>query len=415
PIGALGDLLAAAVNANVGGFMLAPIATEIERQTIAWIAELLGYPTDCGGLLVSGGNMANFVGFWVGRRVKAPFDVREGGLLRGGRQLRVYVSSETHTWIQKAADLSGIGTAAIRWIPADTSGRLDPALLRAAIVRDREAGDCPVLAVATAGSVSTGAIDPLAEIADVCREHDLWFHVDGAYGAPAAALPEAPGNLRALARADSVAIDPHKWLYAPLEAGCVLVRDATLLRDTFSYHPPYYPDAKDEGEAPTFFYEFGPQNSRGFRALKVWLGLQQAGRDGYVQLIRDDIALAAALYEAAEQHAELEAFTRELSIATFRYCPADLTDRTVPRGNAVPDEHAVERYLADLNKTIAERLQVGGEAFVTHAIVNGRYVLRACVVNFRTTRADVLALPDLVVRLGREADAERRPAAALGQ
>ena len=227
PIGMLADFLAAAVNPNVGAWTLSPAATEIERQTVRWIAELIGYTPECGGLLVSGGNMANIVCFLAARAAKAGWNVREQGMAGGeGRRLRVYGSQETHTWIQKAADLTGLGTASIRWIPAGGDLRMDVAALRRTIEADIAAGDVPFMVVGTAGSVSTGAVDPLADIAAVCREHGVWFHVDGAYGGFAAAVPEAPALLRGLAEADSVAVDPHKWLYSPLEAGCALVRDA---------------------------------------------------------------------------------------------------------------------------------------------------------------------------------------------
>jgi aromatic-L-amino-acid decarboxylase len=413
PIGVLADLLASAINPNVGGWTLSPMATEIEAQTVGWIAELLGLPASSGGLLVSGGNAANLVGFWTGRCAKAPWDVRAQGVAHGGRPLRVYTSAETHTWIQKAADLSGMGAAAIRWIPTDASLRMDVRALRDAIVADRRAGDAPILVVGTAGSVSTGAVDPLREIADICREHDLWFHVDGAYGAPAAALAEADDDLRALALADSVAVDPHKWLYAPLEAGCALVRDPERLRNTFSYHPPYYPDKETGEEPPLYYHELGPQNSRGFRALKVWVALRQAGRRGYERMIRDDIALAERLFARAASDPLLQAFTRGLSIATFRYVPADLAATGVTaRGPIPPAAHGVEDYLTTLNKAIVARLQQSGDAFVTHAIIDGRYVLRACVVNFRTTEADIDALPALVTALGRACDAELRAASA---
>src|SRR5262245_11596952 len=209
PIGILADLLAAAVNANVGAWALAPAATEIESQTVRWIAEFIGYPGDCGGLLVSGGNMANLVCFFAARAAKAGWDVRQQGL-GGGSQLRVYGSAETHTWIQKAADLGGLGTASIRWIPTDQHLRMDVAALRRQIQADVAAGDVPCLVVGTAGSVSAGAVDPLPEIAAVCRDYGVWFHVDGAYGGFAAAVPEAPDDLRALSGADSVAVDPHK-------------------------------------------------------------------------------------------------------------------------------------------------------------------------------------------------------------
>jgi glutamate/tyrosine decarboxylase-like PLP-dependent enzyme len=218
PIGILGDLLAAALNPNVGAWTLSPAASEIEAQAVRWIAELVGYPTDCGGLFVSGGNMANFVCFLAARAARAGFDVRRDGLVAAGRQLLVYASAETHTWIQKATDLAGLGTAAIRWIPTDDRLRMDVTQLEQRIDADRAAGHVPLMVIGTAGAVGTGAVDPLIEIARVCRERSLWFHVDGAYGAMAAAVPDAPDDLRALKLADSVAVDPHKWLYAPLEA-----------------------------------------------------------------------------------------------------------------------------------------------------------------------------------------------------
>jgi glutamate/tyrosine decarboxylase-like PLP-dependent enzyme len=405
PIGALADLLASAVNPNVGGFPLSPAATEIEARTVRWIARLLGYPEDCGGLLVSGGNVANFVGFWVGRRARAGWDLRRQGNL--ARPVRLYASAETHTWVQKAADLSGFGTDAIRWIETDERQRMRVDALRAAIARDREEGAQPLLAVATMGSVSTGAIDPLREIAELCRAEGIWLHADGAYGAPAAMLPEAPADLHALALADSVAVDPHKWLYAPLEAGCVLVRDRKLLRETFVYHPPYYPDTEEAADAPIFFHEFGPQNSRGFRALKVWLALRQVGRAGYVAMLRDDVELARRLHARCAEHPELEAATCELSIATFRFVPAELAPRA--------GEPEVAAYLDELNETLMGRLMAGGELFVSNAVVGGRFLLRACIVNFRTSAADVDAVPGLVARRGGELDAELRPAGLGGR
>jgi len=395
PIGILGDFLAAAVNANVGAWQLAPVASEIEAQAIRWVAELIGYPTDGSGVFVSGGNMANIVGFFAARAAAVEWDVRKEGLTApAALPLRVYASAETHTWIQKAADLSGIGTDAIRWIPTDAELRMDPAQLRATLERDRQAGERALMVVGTAGSVSTGAVDPLFEIAEICREAGIWFHVDGAYGGLAAAVPGTPHDLQALRLADSVAVDPHKWLYAPLEAGCLLTRDTEALRKAFSYHPPYY----HFGEAATNYVDFGPQNSRGFRALKVWLALQQVGREGYVRMIGDDIRLSQRLFALVDEHPELEALTQGLSITTFRYVPADL------RGGD-------ESYLNELNEALLERIQASGEAFVSNAVVGGRYALRPCIVNFHTREEDVAALPELAVRLGRQVDAERRPRA----
>ena len=399
PIGMLGDLLAAAVNANVGAWTLSPMATEIEAQTVRWIAELLGYPADGGGLLVSGGNMANTVGLWAARAAMADWDVREAGVAApGARPLRVYASGETHTWIHKATDLAGLGTEAIRWIPTDAGLRMDVGALRSALERDREAGERPMMVVGTAGSVSTGVVDPLFEIADVCRELGVWFHVDGAYGGFAAAVPDAPADFGALGLADSLAVDPHKWLYSPLEAGCTLVRDRETLRRAFSYHPPYY----HFGQEATNYVDFGPQNSRGFRALKVWLALRQIGRDGYVRSIRDDMALSRRMHARVEAHPELEPFTQALSISTFRYVPGDLRPEV--------GSEAAEAYLNELNQALLDRIQVSGEAFVSNAVVGGRYLLRACIVNFNTTMDDVDALPEMVARLGRTVDRELRAA-----
>ncbi len=397
PIGALGDLLAAAINPNVGGFGLGPMGTEIEAQTVRWIAELLGYPIDCGGVLVSGGNMANIVGFLAARHAKAP-EVRVSGVA-SARPLRAYASAETHTWVQKAADLAGLGTDSIRWIPVDGEQRMDLAALERAIEADRAAGDQPFLVVGTAGSVSTGAVDPLPAIADLCRRFDLWFHIDGAYGGFAVAAPGTPDDLRGLREADSIAIDPHKWLYAPLEAGCVLVRDREALRDAFSYHPPYY-HFDNPADEPINYYEYGPQNSRGFRALKVWLALRQAGRSGYARMIAEDIALAGELFRHVERHPDIEARTLGLSIATFRYIPPDLR----------VDAQAHADYLNRLNTALLTRIQASGEAFVSNAVIDGAFFLRACIVNFRTTAADVAELPEIVARLGAEVDRERRVA-----
>ena len=397
PIGMLGDLLAAAVNSNVGSWRLAPIATEIESQTIRWIAELVGFPPTSDGVLVSGGNMANFVALLAARTAAAEWGVRAGGLTAASaRPMRVYASTETHTWIQKATDLAGLGTDAIRWIPTDDDLRLDVGALRDALARDREEGALPMMVVGTAGSVSTGVVDPLREMARLCHEAGVWFHVDGAYGALAARVPGVPADLAAIASADSVAVDPHKWLYAPLEAGCVLVRDAALLRGAFAYHPPYY----HFGQEAMNYVDFGPQNSRGFRALKVWLALRQVGRDGYVASISTDIALSRRMHAVAAAHPELEAITQELSISTFRYVPAALRPQV--------GTTAAEDYLNTLNAAILERIQRSGEAFVSNAVVRGRYVLRACIVNFNTTAADVDALPPFVAQIGREIDAELR-------
>lgn len=397
PIGILGDVIASTLNPNVGAWLLAPAATEIEAQTVRWIAEFIGYPASSGGLLVSGGNMANLVCFWAARAAKADWNIRTTGVSAGdGARFRLYGSATMHTWIQKAADLSGLGTDAVRWIGTNDQQQMRVDLLRDAIAKDRVAGDVPFLVVGTAGSVATGAIDPLDEIAAICREHNLWFHVDGAYGGLAAGVPGAPSSLRALSQADSVAVDPHKWLYSPLEAGCALVRDVEALHAAFAYHPSYY----HFEERTTNFVELGPQNSRGFRALKVWLALRHAGAAGYRRMISDDISLSKAMTDAVMRHPEMEHATQSLSITTFRYVPTNM------RG-AVGTE-AAEQYLNALNETLLDRIQRGGEVFVSNAVINGKYLLRACIVNFHTTREDVEAVPEIVARLGRAIHADRK-------
>jgi glutamate/tyrosine decarboxylase-like PLP-dependent enzyme len=396
PIGVLGDLIASGLNANVGSWILSPAATEIEAQTIRWISEFIGFGPKAGGLLVSGGNMANMVCFWAARVAKAKWNIRTAGLEGSEERLRVYTSVDTHTWIQKATDLSGLGTDAIRWIETDEHQRMNLAALREAIAEDRGSGDVPFMVIGTGGSVGTGAIDALEEIAQICREHELWFHVDGAYGGFAAGLPDAPASLRALRLADSVAVDPHKWLYAPLEAGCSLVRDPEALTRAFAYHPAYF----HWEESATNFVELGPQNSRSFRALKVWLALRQAGAAGYRRMIGDDVALSRYMAEVLRKNPAFEVTSQSLSITTFRYVPED-------RRSSVGTE-ATERYLNELNADLNDRIQKSGEAFVSNAVIRGRYVLRACIVNFHTTRADVDALPEIVARIGRAVDSEKR-------
>ena len=393
PIGMLGELLAAAVNANVGAWKLSPMATEMEAQTIRWLAQFIGYPTDCGGLLVSGGNIANLTCFLAARAAKAGWDVRKQGVA-AGPSLLIYASQETHTWIQKAADITGLGTDAIRWIGVDKWRRMDLAALEVQYKRDLAEGYRPFLVVGTAGTVSTGAVDPLPDLAAFCQEHQLWFHVDGAYGAFAAGIKEAPADLLGLTAADSVAVDPHKWLYAPLEAGCALVRDPAALRNAFSYHPPYY---SFDVEA-TNYYDLGPQNSRGFRALKIWLALQQAGAEAYRQMIGEDIALARHLYELAAEHPELEAFSHNLSITTLRYVPLELRARV--------GSEQTEAYLNRLNQLLLTDFENSGEAFCSNALIEEKCALRFCIVNFRTSTADIEDVPPLVARLGRQAHLE---------
>lgn len=402
PVGMLADLLAAALNANLARWDIAPLASEIEAQTVRWLAELVGFPPDCGGLMVSGGNMANIQAFIAARKAKTRWDIRAEGLYGNPSRPVAYATGETHTWIEKAADVCGLGTRSIRLVETDADQRMIPAALDAAITADRLAGRLPFLLVGTAGSTGTGAIDPLARLAAIARREDLWFHVDGAYGAFAAALPDACADLCALREADSVALDPHKWLYAPLEAACVMVRDAGTLPDAFSYLPSYYKlDRRaDDGHPGINYYSIGMQNSRGFRALKVWLGLRHTGRDGVVAMIGDDMALSRELHRLVAAHAELEARTQCLSITTFRYRPPDLEGESAQ----------VRNYLNELNQRVLDTLQREGRLFLSNAVLGDDYLLRACIVNFRTSRPDIEAVPEIVAAHGRRLDREMRPA-----
>jgi len=384
PIGMLAELLAAALNANVSLWRTAPAASEIEAQTMRWLAELVGLPEGSGGLLTSGGNAANTVALLAARHA-------------AGEQARaVYASRETHGWLAKALRIAGLGDEAVRWIDVDDRQRVRVDALRARLDADRAQGVVPLMVIATAGTVSTGAVDPLRAIAALCRERGLWLHVDGAYGAPAAALlgdaslrarlDDAADDLAALGCADSLALDPHKWLYAPLEAGGLLLRDPDRLRTLFAQRPTYYasPSQQDDSEGIDF-HELGPQNSRGFRALKVWLILRMAGRDGLARMIGDDIALAQRLHDAVRATPRLEAGPRGLSIATLRYRP---------EGWQGSDDE-----LDALNRALLDALQRDGRAFLSPAVVDGRFWLRACIANFRTEAGDVDALPALVVEL----------------
>jgi len=230
-------------------------------------------------------------------------------------------------------------------------------------------------------------VDDLAGIAAICKSHDLWFHIDGAYGMPAAAVPELRPQFEGMMAADSIALDPHKWLYAPLEAGCTLVKNPQHLIDTYSSHPAYYNFDSNEDDPGINFYEYGFQNSRGFRSLKVWMALQQVGRRDYVKLISQDVALSRLLFTLAAKHPELEAVTQHLSITTLRY---------VPEG-----DHALA-YLNTLNEALVNDLQKGGEAFLSNAVVDDKYCLRACIVNFRTTEKDIEETVEIIVRAGRK-------------
>ena len=392
PIGALADLLASAVNQNMGANILSPMASAIEKQTVKWLAEFIGVSPAYGGLLVSGGNMANFTAFLAARTAKAPKSLKEEGLINTPGEMVFYCSKSTHTWIEKAAVLFGHGLKAIRWIPTGADNKMDISILSQTINSDKNNGKKPFLVVGNAGDVSMGVVDNLSEIAAICKSHDLWFHIDGAYGIPAAVLPQYKSLFNGILEADSIALDPHKWLYAPLEAGCTLVKNPQHLVDTYSAHPVYYNFDHGADEPMHNYHNYGFQNSRGFRALKVWMALQQAGKNGYIEMIGEDITLSQLLFDEAKKHPELEAVTQNLSITTFRYIPIVFN----------PDEKRDESYLNTLNEKLLNELQQGGEVFLSNAVVAGKYCLRVCIVNFRTSKKDIYEIIEIIVSKGRK-------------
>ena len=382
PLGALADMLAAAVNANVGAQALSPMATEIEQQSIQWLSQLIGYRENCGGIFVSGGNMANFLGYLAGRKNKVPIANPD----KAEKIPTVYCAKATHTWIHKAVTLFGGGVDQIRWIDVLPTNQMDLESLTASIQRDL-ANDCePFMVIGNAGTVETGGVDELQGIAAICRKFNLWFHIDGAYGAPAAALPELKSVFDGLAEADSIAIDPHKWLYSPLEAGCILVRNGEHLREAFSHRPPYYNFEGDPDNIPLNYHEYGMQNSRGFRALKVWMSIRHIGKNGIIEMIRKDIRLAGELFRLVGSRKELKAISHHLSITTFKY---------LPRRN---EGKANLEFENQFNEKLLNRLQRGGEVFLSNAIVHSAYCLRVCIVNFRTSYADLEFLVEKVIQ-----------------
>jgi aromatic-L-amino-acid/L-tryptophan decarboxylase len=383
-MGIFADALAAAMNPSCAGGNHAAIY--VERQVVNWFKQILGYPADGFGLLVSGGSMAALTALAVARHAKCGFDVRVKGLREAPSQLVFYKSAEGHGCHQKAVELLGIGSNSIRTIEHDRAWRMRPSALAAAIKEDRREGRTPVAVIASAGTVNTGAIDPLDEIAEVCREHYVWLHVDGAYGAPAIMSERYARTLEAIALSDSVALDPHKWLCIPVEAGLVLVRHQEAQRAAFSLVPPYLrTDGSLTGVGgPPWFSEYGFQQTRGFRALKVWMSLLHHGLAGYRSAIDRTLDLATSLADMLRSSDDFEVCEpQSLGIVCFRY------RSSTPRDGG-------DQELNSVNQVALERLQLGGQAFVSSTSLNGVFWLRACVLNPRTTMEDLHALLEAV-------------------
>ncbi len=384
--GALGDFLAATVNPNMGGGN--HVANEVETQVVDWCRQIVGMPPETGGLLVSGASMANFVAMAVARNHAATVDVRAAGVASLPRPLVFYASTEVHSCLQKAIELLGHGSRAFRRVAVDDSYRIDPEVLTRAIAADREAGAQPCAVIGNAGTINTGAVDDLAKLAAICHREKLWFHVDGAIGAVVALAPNHRQLVQGIELADSVALDLHKWLHIPFEAGCVLVRDRKAHRATFSLTPDYLKHAqRGLASGADWFSDYGLQLTRGFRALKVWLSFKEHGLDKYGRLIDQNIAQAMRLAEFVRAEPELELLAPvSLNIVCFRY-----------RGAG-----GSQAQLNALNEELLIRLHESGVAVPSYTTLGGNYCLRAAIANHRTRGADLSLLIDAVLRGGRE-------------
>lgn len=385
-IGSYADLIASALNANITCWRSGAAGTEIERMVVRWLGALIGYDADSKGLFTSGGSMANMIALLIASRRKSGGDTAHKGLWNSGAPMTLYASEEVHMSIPKAADILGFGRDQVRMIGCDERQRMRVDLLRDRIAADLRAGLRPFCVVASAGTVNTGVVDSLGDIANVAKEFDLWFHVDGAYGAPGVLDTSKKDLFAGLERADSVSLDPHKWLYVPVDAGCLLFRDAAAAMAAFSTEDADYIKTHGYSDDEAFaFWDYGVELSRRFRALKVWLTLQYYGSRRIAEAISEDIALAAYFGEKLGEAEDFELLAPvELSICCFRYVPRPgLSDAELDR----------------LNERIMGLVQKGGRAYVSNATVKGRFALRACITNFRTTKADI----DETIKIIREA------------
>jgi glutamate/tyrosine decarboxylase-like PLP-dependent enzyme len=389
PAAVIAALLAAGMNANVGGRDHA--AVEVERRVISWWCEVFGFPAGASGYLTTGTSMANLIGVLVARRSAAGAKVRNEGLAEAP-QLVGYTTPEAHGSLGRAFDLAGLGRSALRMVP---TGKWDWKALRVMIAADRKAGNVPFMLVATAGSASTGAMDDLAALADVARDEGLWFHVDGAFGAMVQLAPELRHLVAGIERADSLAFDLHKWLHVPYDAGAVLVRDGELHAATFADHAPYLARTlRGTAGGEPWPTDFGPELSRGFRALGVWFTMKTFGLDRFGELIAHQCAQARAFGERIAATPPLELLTPvSLNIVCFRYVP--------PRTAGAPDE-VDERRFDELNARLAIELQERGLAVPSTTRVDGKLALRMNVMNHRTTQADLDDVLAAVLAVGDE-------------
>lgn len=372
PVAAIADLLASVINQNVTAWRSGPAAVTLERTVVEWIAQAIGC-REFTGSLTGGGSSANLMALAMAREAK--LSANECGLRKTAPGV-IYASTEVHMSIPKSIALLGIGRENLRLIPVDAHFRMIVPELDRALDRDLAAGKTPVAVVASAGTVNTGAIDPLTEIAPICRRHKVWLHIDGAYGALARIA--APDKFPGLELADSLSLDPHKWLYQPLDCGCLLFRDAAAARSTFAHTGDYAKALNAHPLEGFVFFEESLELSRRFRALKLWLSLRYHGVAAYRRAIEKDLSLAQRLAAKIGGHPNFELMAPvELSAVCFRF-----------RGNTQSSEGG----LNPLNSVILERIIKRGRVYLSNATLNGKFCLRACLVNHRTTEADVDAI-----------------------
>lgn len=407
PVGAFADLLASALNANVTSWRSAPAPAEIEKTVVRWLSTLVGYGEDAHGLLTSGGSMANLNALLVAHRSRAPEgQVSRRGLWSSSQPMTIYASDQVHMSIPKAADVLGLGREQVRLVKSDERFRLDVRSLGEMIEADIGRGLVPFCVVASAGTVNTGAVDSLAEIARVAATYRLWFHVDGAYGALGSLDERKRPLFEGLERADSVSLDPHKWLYAPVDCGCLLFRDPLKARRAFLTDDADYIKVQEETTDESFaFWDYGIELSRRFRALKIWMMLCYYGARRIRAAISDDNDLAAYLAERVRASEDFELLAPvDLSICCFRFVPPAVR-AALHEAETAEREH-LNAELDQLNAALMHRVQRGGRAYLSNVTLNGSYGLRACIVNFRTTRADIDLTLDVVREAAREISKE---------
>src|SRR5436190_10672942 len=379
PLGAFADLLASTLNANLTIWRSAPAPVELERLTIDWIRQILGFPAEAGGLFVSGGSMANLAALAAARQTK------EHSL----GHLRMYASSATHFSITKAAALLGIGRDNVRHVAVDEHFKMRMDDLVAKITADLEAGYVPFCVVANAGTVDTGAVDPLREIREVANRFELWMHVDGSYGAFAILAQSARKLFAGMEQADSIALDPHKWLYLPVDVGCVIYRDPEIARAAFAHEAEYTRIITEEADEAFAFWDYGPELSRRFRALKVWMLLKGVGVDSLSEAIESNLACARYVESMVRASDDFEMVTPvELSIFCFRHVPVQLRSES---------PHAIDAF----NERLLIALQRDGSSYLSNATLGDRFALRGCVLNYRTTLRDIEILLDDLRRVAR--------------